>query len=928
MPVLKYHRMKAHVETVQRVGGRDTQITALCMHPRCLIVGTSTGTVHLLDYQDKGHELGLIRAAAHGGRQIRCFSTDDTGEYLASCSDAGVVVVTSLTFPAQTLSSSSSFLSPSLTRATATFKTDRKEEEIAETVKAGGGAVAATKLSFPSEAPQATAVLKQDGIEPVSTTSQSTGDTGCDRGGQVVIGSEQVFRVSKQPLLAVHLDPGYRRISEKAFVTGGQEGRLVLGRKGFFSSYREETLHENEGPITAIAWRGSLVAWANEEGVKVLDVEGEERICFLARPEIEGRSTDLRCSLLWESETSLLIGWFDTFMVLQIKARAPGTTPERLPPTSAASSSPASSSSSASSSSPSRPSSAQRGSRVGEMTVRWKADCVISGLWPFDVDSVALLGYVSLVEGEAGEGEGGVQSLERGMERLTTSSQGTTDSDQDPGPGQPPSSKVVCRAELQLRSRREGRLFSGDILPVHGEERVRDSLGFLFASSFGLTCRRVPGPGLWRLPRGLGRAGGLIAKAGAAHAGSQGGSKDANSAGCHLATRGLGDGGGADSSHGPGKGQDLSASSPALDTGESFMPVMLIAGPEDLLVARVRGVEDRILWVLQKGAMGAAIELALLNRHLLTHQRFHALATSYLEVLLAQGAYGRAAAECPRLLGEEASSWERWIYTFAARRRLASLAPFIPLESPRLSRSTYEMVLNHFLDCDREAFLSTIKKWGTQQQKFGRGARDEGGMEGGSGGLYDLEDLSKRVTNIVAQAPDSLLLQAHAYLLQRQGRFAASLAVYWDLFRLLSAAARRRSSPRGSAAGDMETRKHLFSPVFSMIEEHNFFDAAAERVSLLVKMDRSKAADLLVRYVDRLPVASVVRQLQLEERGGEGEGAVPSTALAGHPQSSRASASPSLVLWYLDLLFRRLPDHYNHPEFAQFHVLQVELYGT
>jgi hypothetical protein len=33
-------------------------------------------------------------------------------------------------------------------------------------------------------------------------------------------------------------------------------------------------------------------------------------------------------------------------------------------------------------------------------------------------------------------------------------------------------------------------------------------------------------------------------------------------------------------------------------------------------------------------------------------------------------------------------------------------------------------------------------------------------------------------------------------------------------------------------------------------------------------------------------------------------------------------------LWYLDLLFRRLPDHYNHPEFAQFHVLQVELYGT
>lgn len=51
------------------------------------------------------------------------------------------------------------------------------------------------------------------------------------------------------------------------------------------------------------------------------------------------------------------------------------------------------------------------------------------------------------------------------------------------------------------------------------------------------------------------------------------------------------------------------------------MPVMLIAAPEDLMIARVRDVEDRILWVLKKGTFGPAIELALLNRHLLTQQR-------------------------------------------------------------------------------------------------------------------------------------------------------------------------------------------------------------------------------------------------------------------------------------------------------------------
>jgi hypothetical protein len=68
----------------------------------------------------------------------------------------------------------------------------------------------------------------------------------------------------------------------------GEAGQLVIARKGFFS-YREEILHEGEGPVRALAWRGPLVAWANDEGVKVLDVESGERISFVERPEVEGR---------------------------------------------------------------------------------------------------------------------------------------------------------------------------------------------------------------------------------------------------------------------------------------------------------------------------------------------------------------------------------------------------------------------------------------------------------------------------------------------------------------------------------------------------------------------------------------------------------------------------------------------------------------
>lgn len=821
MPILKYHRMKAHVETVCGPNG-VSQVTALCLHPRCLIVGTSIGHLHLIDYQGSGQELGRI--PAHKSQRIRCISIDDSGEFVASCSDAGTVHVVSLTFPSASSTASGS--------------------------GSGGGAVAAAGGT--SASPSTTGGKK--GSNPPTTTASST--TTITSGG-VVVGAEQTFRVSLQPLYAVHLDPAYRRKTEKAFVAGGQAGQLVLARKGFFTTYREDVLHENEGPVTAIAWRGSLLAWANEEGVKVLDVDNDERISFVERPEVEGRVADLRCSLLWESDTSLLIGWFDTFIVLQIKPRGDG--PGASPGVGVV----------ARGASPGAPT-----LRVGEITVRWKADCVISGLSPFDVDSVAVLGYVSLVEGDDDDDEGGPEEERRQDEAVLLKRP-------SPPPPLADQKKVVCRAELQLRTRLDGHIFSAEILPLHGEERVRDSTGFLLASSFALTCKKVPGRGLWRLPRGVTTGNGL-----------GGGRAEA---------------GGGDQEY--------------LDTGESFMPVMLIAAPEDIMVARVRNVDDRILWVLKKGAFGAAIELALLNRHLLTQQRFHALATSYLEQLLAREDYARAAAECPRLLGVEATLWERWIYNFASRGKLAALAPFIPLQNPRLSQTTYEMVLYHFLDNDPQAFFDTLRRWGTQQHKFSHSSMSNGVRRGD---LYDLGEVTKRVAGMATVAPDPVLLQAQAYLHQLQGRFEAALAVYWELFRLVG----------NAEATDEGRRTELFAPVFRLIEEHNLFDAAQGRVLTLVRMDRELAGDLLVRYVDRLPVESVVKQLQQEQEGPvatasakAGRQRRASSAATAVAAASASDASSSLLLWYLHLLFRRLPDQYNDPAYKDFHVLQVELYA-
>jgi hypothetical protein len=52
----------------------------------------------------------------------------------------------------------------------------------------------------------------------------------------------------------------------------GRSGQLTLAQKGYLA-YREDVLWplagEREGAIAAVAWKGTLLAWGNDAGVKV-----------------------------------------------------------------------------------------------------------------------------------------------------------------------------------------------------------------------------------------------------------------------------------------------------------------------------------------------------------------------------------------------------------------------------------------------------------------------------------------------------------------------------------------------------------------------------------------------------------------------------------------------------------------------------------
>ena len=80
---------------------------------------------------------------------------------------------------------------------------------------------------------------------------------------QALDGSENNVFDLRRPMRCVALEPNFGKRSTRQFVSGGMAGTLVLHEKGWLG-YKEVTLHSGEGPIWAVEWRGTFIAWAND----------------------------------------------------------------------------------------------------------------------------------------------------------------------------------------------------------------------------------------------------------------------------------------------------------------------------------------------------------------------------------------------------------------------------------------------------------------------------------------------------------------------------------------------------------------------------------------------------------------------------------------------------------------------------------------
>lgn len=147
-----------------------------------------------------------------------------------------------------------------------------------------------------------------------------------------------------------------------------------------------------------------------------------------------------------------------------------------------------------------------------------------------------------------------------------------------------------------------------------------------------------------------------------------------------------------------------------------FVPFCIITSGSDVVLAKVRDVNERIRIALSTRDLLRAANLAYSYKADLAYFKKSDIIHSYIEDLLfrekVQDHFQLAALECKRLIGsDDAQLWERCILSFGKMKAVKYLLAFIPMKDPLLSSSTYQMVIESLLinKESKELFILCIK---------------------------------------------------------------------------------------------------------------------------------------------------------------------------------------------------------------------------
>ena len=239
----------------------------------------------------------------------------------------------------------------------------------------------------------------QQAVKSVSVDNVGLNVASCSVDGNAVLYALGELEVQetvvnlKQPLRCICVDKISLSKKDKSFIVGGESGQLIHHKQMWLSKKNVLLFPGAKTPVCSISWRGNIVAWADSNHVRLMDVTTQTGLCYLNCPLGVGTNNPFPCHLYWETDCDLLVGWADSFRHVRLgfnggpEADGKGSF----------------STETSSTSGPNTPTTGQsNSSSVLVRTVAdWLTDCIICGVSSFDIDHVGILGYFPVFDGSS-----------------------------------------------------------------------------------------------------------------------------------------------------------------------------------------------------------------------------------------------------------------------------------------------------------------------------------------------------------------------------------------------------------------------------------------------------------------------------------------------------------------------------------------------
>jgi hypothetical protein len=237
-------------------------------------------------------------------------------------------------------------------------------------------------------------------VRSVSVDNVGLSVASCSSDGNAVLyalGELEVQEVVvnlNQPLQCICVDKISLSKKDRSFIVGCESGQLIHRKQMWIGKKNVLLFPGANSPVYSIAWRGNIVAWADANHVRLMDVTTQTGLCYVNSPQGVGTNNPFPCHLYWETDCDLLIGWADSFRHLQLyRSDSGGEWKGSFSTDNSSVSGPASS-----------PAPAAAPQVIVRTVADWLTDCIICGISSFDIDHVAILGYFPVFDEGSDDG--------------------------------------------------------------------------------------------------------------------------------------------------------------------------------------------------------------------------------------------------------------------------------------------------------------------------------------------------------------------------------------------------------------------------------------------------------------------------------------------------------------------------------------------